>query len=60
MDYVNTTHQFIVITKHNKPIARLVPINDEPSDVFGCMQNTVTAKFNIIDPIDVSWNANDK
>lgn len=60
MDYVNQTHQIIMITKHNKPIARLVPIIDAPNDVFGCMKNTVTIKFNIVDPIDVVWNANDE
>ncbi|OGT64475.1 MAG: hypothetical protein A3J38_05785 [Gammaproteobacteria bacterium RIFCSPHIGHO2_12_FULL_45_9] len=60
MDYVNQTHQFILITKHNKPIARLVPISDAPSDVFGCMKNTVAIKHNIIDPIDVAWNVNDE
>ena len=60
MDYVNQTHQFITITKHNKPVARLVPISDTPSDVFGCMKNTVTLKLNIIDPIDVTWNAADE
>jgi prevent-host-death family protein len=55
MDYVNQSHQVIVITKHNKPVARLTPITDEPKDVFGCMKNTVTIKSNIIDPIDVLW-----
>ncbi len=60
MDYVNETHQVIVITKHNKPVARLTPITDEPKSVFGCMKDTVTIKGNIIDPIDVSWNAVDE
>ena len=58
MDYVNQTHQFIVITKHNKPIAKLTPITDEPCDVFGCMKNTVTYESDIINPIDVTWEAN--
>lgn len=53
MDYVNQTHQIIMITKHNKPIARLVPVIDTPSDVFGCMKNTVTIKLNIIDPMRI-------
>ena len=60
MDYVNQTHQAIVITKHNKPIARLMPMTDSPKDAFGCMKNTVVIKSNIIDPIDVAWNANDE
>jgi antitoxin (DNA-binding transcriptional repressor) of toxin-antitoxin stability system len=44
--------EVIVITKHNKPVARLTPITDAPKDVFACMKNTVTIKSNIIDPID--------
>lgn len=60
MDYVNETHQTIVITKHNKPVAQLSPITDTPKDAFGCMKNTVTIKRNIIDPIDVLWEANDE
>lgn len=60
MDYVNETHQTIMITKHNKPIAQLSPIVDAPRDVFGCMKNTVTIKKNIVDPIDVSWEVSDE
>ena len=60
MDYVNQTHQSIIITKHNKPIARLTPIIETPQDVFGCMKNTVTIKLDIIAPIDVSWNADNE
>ena len=60
MDYVNETHLTIVITKHNKPIALLTPVTNTPSDVFGCMKNTVTVKFNIVDPIDVTWDASDE
>lgn len=60
MDYVNQTHQVIVITKHNKPVACLTSVNNAPIEVFGCMKNTVTIKLNIIDPIDVAWNANDE
>ena len=57
MDYVNETHLTIVITKHNKPIALLTPITYTPNDVFGCMKNTVIIKRNIVDPMDVTWNA---
>ena len=60
MDYVNQTHQTIIITKHNKPIAKLAPIIETPQDIFGCMKNTVTIKLDIIAPIDISWNADNE
>jgi len=57
MDYVNESHQVVIITKHNIPVARLTPISDEVKDVFGCMKNTVTIQEDILAPVDVSWNA---
>lgn len=60
MDYVNETHLSIVITKHNKPVALLAPIKNTPSDVFGCMKNTVSTNLDIVNPIDVTWNASNE
>lgn len=59
MDEVNQSRQPIVITKHNKPVARLVPIAESAPDAFGCMKNTVKIQGNIIDPIEVTWDAAD-
>lgn len=59
MDHVRDTHQTIIITKHNKPVAKLAPIDETPIDVFGCMKNTVTELDDITKPIDVHWEAND-
>lgn len=59
MDTVKKYHSQITITKHGKPIAKLVPIISEPIDVFGCMKGTVSIKGDIISPIDVTWNANE-
>lgn len=30
LDEVARSHSTVVVTKHGKPVARLVPINDEP------------------------------
>lgn len=59
MDEVNQSRQSIVITKHNKPVARLVPIVSAAPDSFGCMKNTVKVLGNIVDPIDVEWEVGD-
>lgn len=61
MNLVRDTHQSIVITKHNVPIAKLTPVNEEPDvDVFGCMKNTVAIKDDIINPIDTHWEVVDE
>lgn len=58
MDEVNKKHISITITKHGKPVARLVPIEETPTDFFGILKNTVTIKGDIIAPIDIEWEAN--
>jgi prevent-host-death family protein len=58
MDQVNSFHHEIVITKHGKPIAKLVPYSVKPSQsLFGYLKNSVTIKDDITKPIDAKWNA---
>ena len=57
MDEVNAKHISIIITKHGKPIAKLMPIEETPADFFGCLKGTVTVNQDIIAPIDVEWDA---
>ena len=57
MDEVARTGQPVVITKHGKPVAQLVPVAAEPRSLFGYMKNTVTIKGDIVAPTDDSWSA---
>jgi len=57
MDEVARTGQPVVITKHGKPVAQLVPVPAEPKSLFGYMKNTVTIKGDIVAPGDESWSA---
>lgn len=59
MDRVRERGEEYVITKHGKPVARLVPVSDEPSvrSPFGWMHGTVTVHGDIINPIDIEWAA---
>jgi prevent-host-death family protein len=57
MDEVARTGQPVVITKHGKPVAQLVPVPAEPTSLFGYMKNTVTIKGDIVAPTDESWSA---
>lgn len=58
MDRVNISHEEIIITKHGKPVAKLVPYSQEPAKpLYGHLKNSVLIKEDIIKPIDESWNA---
>lgn len=57
MNEVNAKHIDIVITKRGKPIAKLVPIDDEDKSFFGCLYGTVTVKGDILAPLEEKWEA---
>lgn len=57
MDDVNQKHIIITITKHGKPVAKLVPVEETPTDFFGCLKNSVTIKQDITAPLDIDWEA---
>jgi prevent-host-death family protein len=52
----------IVITKRGKPVAKLVPIEEqEPRDLFGYMAGTVEICGDIISPIeDAGWTGDEE
>jgi prevent-host-death family protein len=57
MDKVQKTKRKIVITKRNKPIAQLVPVDEDVSTLFGKMKGTIRVIGDIISPIDEVWDA---
>jgi antitoxin (DNA-binding transcriptional repressor) of toxin-antitoxin stability system len=46
----------IVITKHGKPVAKLVPIQSASSDLIGALEGRLTVKGDILST-GVSWHA---
>ncbi|HSW69701.1 MAG TPA: type II toxin-antitoxin system Phd/YefM family antitoxin [Gammaproteobacteria bacterium] len=58
MDEVDEKHISFIITKHGKPVAKLVPIEAIAKSSFGCLKNTASIQGNIIAPIDEQWSAN--
>ena len=52
-DQVAETREPLVITKHGKAVARLVPMSPEPT-LFGAMAGRVIAEGDIIAPLDNS------
>ena len=60
MDEIAKTHESITVTKHGKPVARLVPIeleNTQTTTGFGCMADSIEILGDIISPIDEPWSA---
>ena len=49
MDQVAANRRSVVITKHGKPVVKIVPMDVEPSrDVFGCL----AGEFEIVGDIE--------
>ena len=58
MDDVERSGKEVVITKHRRPVAKLVPM--EPKQGFvGSMKGMVRWYGDIISPIDVEWTADE-
>jgi prevent-host-death family protein len=56
MDDVAQRRIPVVITKRGKPVAKLVPISEEPIDIFGRMAGTIRIYGDIISPMDdLEW-----
>lgn len=58
MDEVYSTHVPLIITKRGIPIAKLIPIEEEPVHLFGLQKDSVVIKSDIISPIGDHWDAN--
>ncbi|HYU12485.1 MAG TPA: type II toxin-antitoxin system Phd/YefM family antitoxin, partial [Stellaceae bacterium] len=57
MDEVAQRRTPLVITKRGKPVAKLVPVDNQPIDLFGYMSGTIKICGDIISPIDEEWTA---
>jgi prevent-host-death family protein len=57
---VQERHEEVVVTKHGKPVAKVVPVAEEaPQPIIGCMRGTATITGDIVGPIGVKWNADE-
>jgi prevent-host-death family protein len=48
MDEVAQDRRTVTVTKHGKPVARLVPIKDQPGSPFGWLKGSVTLSGDIV------------
>ncbi|WP_446742851.1 type II toxin-antitoxin system Phd/YefM family antitoxin [Silvibacterium acidisoli] len=63
IDEIYNKHEEIVITKHGKPMARVVPLKQSPpaklDDIFGFARGMGKITGDIVSPVDdpESWNS---
>jgi prevent-host-death family protein len=54
LDQVAEERQTLVITKHGRPVAKLVPIEPEV-ELFGALRGSGTILGDIISPLENDW-----
>ena len=58
IDQVSRTHQVIIITKRGKPVARLVPLEEQkPRSLYGFFAGHVVEEGDIVSPTGEAWTA---
>ena len=50
MDEVQAKHETVVITKHGKPVAKLVPVEVQGDDIFGFLCGKVAITGDVVAP----------
>jgi prevent-host-death family protein len=50
MDEVQAKHETVVITKHGKPVAKLVPVEPQDDDIFGFLRGKVAITGDVVSP----------
>ena len=51
MDEVAAQRTAIIITKRGKPVAKLVPVEQEKDDIFGFFKGKIEIKGDIVSPV---------
>jgi len=52
IDEVHNRREEVIITKYGKPMARLIPLNENPESIFGFMRGRMRILGDIISPVD--------
>ncbi|NTV53033.1 MAG: type II toxin-antitoxin system Phd/YefM family antitoxin [Candidatus Firestonebacteria bacterium] len=62
MEEVRKYHHEVIVTKHNKPMVRVLPVEitaEKHKSVFGCMKGKMVIVGDIIKPIGEVWTADE-
>jgi prevent-host-death family protein len=50
MDEVSSKRETVLITKHGKPVAKLVPVNEEPDDIYNFLEGKGAIIGDVVSP----------
>jgi antitoxin (DNA-binding transcriptional repressor) of toxin-antitoxin stability system len=50
MNEVQAKHETVVITKHGKPVAKLVPMNTEPDEIYNFLAGKGAVAGDVVSP----------
>jgi prevent-host-death family protein len=50
MDEVQAKHETVVITKHGKPVAKLVPVNTETDEIYNFLAGKGAIAGDVVSP----------
>jgi prevent-host-death family protein len=59
IDEVERLGTEVVITRHRKPVARLVPVQDGSTSFCGSLKGLILEEGDLISPIDVTWESDE-
>ena len=51
MDEVQAKSQPVIITKHGKPVVKLVPVTEGRDDIFGFLRDKMTIVGDVVSPV---------
>ena len=57
IEKLQTDHQPVIITKRDKPVAKVVPLDNQKTSLFGMLKHKAKIKGDLIAPIDEKWDA---
>lgn len=57
LDEVAESGRPLVITKHGRPVARLVALPDPKRPLFGALAGSVVEERDLVSPLPVAWHA---
>ncbi len=60
LDEVQRTRKEIIITKRGRPVARMLPVEQQPPAGFGRMKGTVEIRGDIVASTGEQWQADER
>ncbi|WP_050396449.1 hypothetical protein [Rickettsia sibirica] len=57
IEKLQTDKESIIITKRDREVAQILPINTKKISLFGMLQNKAEIKADILEPVEEKWNA---